>query len=745
MSAGRRKKLLIIGGNRFVGAELVSRAVLEGHEVTVAALDPPNVRARNHVRFVRVDRNSKEELETALRNQTFDAVLDNIAFAPEHVELLIDVLRGRIGRYVLTSTVDIYPRGVCRVNSEHHEQLSPSDTADAPRGERYFRGKRACEKILRESAVSWAVIRPAIVFGRADPIPPAPRSLRPAGSRWGRSLFFPCRVADGGPILLRRKDRRAFSLAGAQDVARALVLVAVHPDADGRAFNVAGDEIWTSERLVRALGAAAGKKNLIVRVDDEELEAAGLGDYDSPYGRLEWWSAVDNRALKSLGWGPTPAGVQFAKLMEAVPPPAKRPFYDRRSREIALARTILHRRAAGARRSVITVRPGDGKPVSAPQSAAERTCFSPEGSALWREGLVRTGGGAPLPHPDHFRSFLGSTVTSIGIGTHRGEPDDATDALYLEALLCAVRGGINLIDTAINYRWMRAERTVGKALAQLEVEGTGRESVCLCTKGGFVPQDRDDPRPLDRFIEEEFLAPGLIEPEEARRRHSIRPGFIARLLEMSLANLGVEHIDLYYLHNPERALEWMGEKIFYSTLRETFGMLEERVEQGRISAYGVATWQGLRARRTDKQYLSLARIHRAAREAGGPDHHFRAIQFPLNVANLQPLRRKNQEVEGRMMTLLEAAAALDLYTCTSASIQRGEAPSPAVRAALKRAAGNDLDPLQSALQFVRSVPGVGTSLVGMRRREYVEKALVVASHPVTARDSVEALIREISR
>ena len=83
-------KILIIGGNRFVGAEVVSRAVLDGHDVTVIALDPPNIRARSHVRFVKADRNKPDEMLAGIAGQEFDAVLDNIAFAPNNVEILLE-------------------------------------------------------------------------------------------------------------------------------------------------------------------------------------------------------------------------------------------------------------------------------------------------------------------------------------------------------------------------------------------------------------------------------------------------------------------------------------------------------------------------------------------------------------------------------------------------------------------------------------------------------------------------------
>src|SRR5258705_6694601 len=58
-------------------------------------------------------------------------------------------------------------------------------------------------------------------------------------------------------------------------------------------------------------------------------------------------------------------------------------------------------------------------------------------------------------------------LSSIGLGTYLGEPDDATDRAYVEAIVTALRSGINLLDTAINYRHQRSERNIGTALAQV--------------------------------------------------------------------------------------------------------------------------------------------------------------------------------------------------------------------------------------------------------------------------------------
>ena len=65
----------------------------------------------------------------------------------------------------------------------------------------------------------------------------------------------------------------------------------------------------------------------------------------------------------------------------------------------------------------------------------------------------------------HFRDVQGGLVlSSIGIGTYLGEPDHATDEAYKNAIIAAVQGGVNVVDSAINYRLQRSERSVGAAL-----------------------------------------------------------------------------------------------------------------------------------------------------------------------------------------------------------------------------------------------------------------------------------------
>jgi aryl-alcohol dehydrogenase-like predicted oxidoreductase len=69
--------------------------------------------------------------------------------------------------------------------------------------------------------------------------------------------------------------------------------------------------------------------------------------------------------------------------------------------------------------------------------------------------------------PGHFRQAQSLQFSSIGIGTYLGQPNDKTDGSYTATILAAAENGINLIDTAINYRFQRSERNIGAALKQL--------------------------------------------------------------------------------------------------------------------------------------------------------------------------------------------------------------------------------------------------------------------------------------
>ena len=334
----------------------------------------------------------------------------------------------------------------------------------------------------------------------------------------------------------------------------------------------------------------------------------------------------------------------------------------------------------------------------------------------------------------HFREAAdGLVISSIGIGTYLGEPDAATDKAYADAVVAAVEGGINLIDSAINYRLQRSERSVGAALKALGAKGFAREEIVLCTKAGFLTPDGAMPDDAEKYFSREFLKRGIFRPEDiAAGCHCMAPRYLADQLERSLANLGVECVDVFYLHNPETQMSEVPADEFRRRILEAFRFLESAVAAGKIGAYGLATWNAFREDPKAQGYLSLAAMEEIAREAGGNEHHFRFVQLPLNLAMPEALLRPNQVVTGKTMAMVQAARALGITLVTSAALLQGQLTQnlpPYIGAAL----GLKSHSLQ-ALQFARSVPGVTAALVGMSHVEHVRENLEVIGIEPAPRD-----------
>jgi aryl-alcohol dehydrogenase-like predicted oxidoreductase len=333
--------------------------------------------------------------------------------------------------------------------------------------------------------------------------------------------------------------------------------------------------------------------------------------------------------------------------------------------------------------------------------------------------------------PDFYRAAGGGLVaSSIGIGTYLGEPDDADDRRYEDALRAAITAGINLIDAAINYRCQRSERVIGRVLASMISSNTARrDEILVCTKGGYIPLDGTPPASREEYtamIEREYFARGIMRPDDVvGGGHCMAPGYIADQIGRSRANLGVETIDVYYLHNPEQQIPAIGRDAFVPRLVRAFEALEARVAAGEIAAYGCATWNGLRVPPDSRESLSLEELVAAARNVAGDAHHFQYVQLPVNLAMSEALRAPTQRVAGKERTALEAASELGLVVVASASLMQSalaRSLPAAVRDALPR---YDTD-AQRALAFVRGIPGVTTALVGMRGVKHVAENLAIA-------------------
>jgi aryl-alcohol dehydrogenase-like predicted oxidoreductase len=314
---------------------------------------------------------------------------------------------------------------------------------------------------------------------------------------------------------------------------------------------------------------------------------------------------------------------------------------------------------------------------------------SPEGTERYAEHRPE------MRDSGFYRSVFDLQVSSLGIGTYLGGDDEVSDRAYIDALIAAGEKGINFFDTAINYRHQRSERAIGAALKRL-----AREEIVVCTKAGFLT-----PGAIPDSLRPEDVIAGM---------HSMAPDFLEHQIECSRANLGVDTIDVFYLHNPETQLPHRTPAEFDATMRAAFARLEQLAGQGRIRWYGAATWNGFRT----KNALSLPHLVTLAMEEGGPGHHFRFVQLPFNVGMVDAFVARPDNV-------LAAARSLEIAVVASATLSQKRALG-AMPPALAEAMPGLTTDAQRAIQFTRSTPGIAVALVGMGKREHVVENLGIA-------------------
>ena len=310
-----------------------------------------------------------------------------------------------------------------------------------------------------------------------------------------------------------------------------------------------------------------------------------------------------------------------------------------------------------------------------------------------------------------------NSSTKFGLGTYRGSCDDYADASLDATISEALARGIRHFDTAINYRCQRAERVLGHALRRAFAAGATQRRECrVSSKAGFVPWDGVPPSNEAAHDWRTVIDAGLAVPEQLTSEgHCIAPTYLAWSFRQSLENLGLDYLDCLYIHNPEAQLAIASHETVYARLQAAFELLETFVTSGRLGAYGISTWAGLRVPCDHPEHLSLQRIVDAA-SAVTKQNHFRYVQAPLNLLMPEAATAQTQEcygIEGQRASLLSVAARLGISVVVSAPLHGG---------ALRQRA-------TAALDFVRSLPNIDCVLVGARRPSDVELPARLFSMP----------------
>ena len=330
----------------------------------------------------------------------------------------------------------------------------------------------------------------------------------------------------------------------------------------------------------------------------------------------------------------------------------------------------------------------------------------------------------------HFRNFDGLYLSSIGMGTYLGQLAVEDDNDIENAVYDSIKSGaINVIDTAINYRAMKSEKNIGKALLRLINDGIiSRDEVFICTKNGYITNDGEYPGvDVMEYMQKMFISTGVIKPNDISSGYNVlNPNYIARCIDKSLINMHLNCIDLMYIHNAfESWYEDINREEFMQMLSKVFEVYEKYRSSNKIKYYGMATWTCFRVHQNNREYLSLEETVKVAEKVGGKNHGFRFIQLPYNLVYSEAALLENQDVGSiKNLTILEAAERLNIGVFTSIPLFQ----SRLLDANIPDYAGLT-DQVEKLIQIIRSTPSIIAPLIGQKKPQHVQQNIKLADVP----------------
>lgn len=232
-------------------------------------------------------------------------------------------------------------------------------------------------------------------------------------------------------------------------------------------------------------------------------------------------------------------------------------------------------------------------------------------------------------------------MSQVGFGAYR---ISIRSEYHYQALKLALDKGCSVIDTSANYTDGESEQLIGKVLKE-----TGHKPL-LISKAGYIQGSN-----LVEVMEDKSLQIEMIDHSEDLK-HSIHPVFLQNQIEKSLKRLGVDCLDVYLLHNPEYYLKTQGSSKaeYYQRIKKAFLFLEDKVKEGKIKSYGISSNTFVNPR-DEHETTDLEKVYALLDDRG--DHHFKYIQFPMNLLEMGALERQYDGLH-----LIEKAQQLGLKT-----------------------------------------------------------------------------------
>lgn len=306
------KHILVIGGTRNIGHQLVLRLLDAGHDVTTLNRGIGQDNLPDSVHRLRADRTDHQQMRRALMARHFDVVVDMVMYKGEEAESIVDLLSGQVGHYIFLSSGQVY---LVREDIErpfreedYTGRLLPPPKENTYAYEEWFygMGKRNAEDTFaqawQQTQFPSTALRLPMVNSKRDP--------------FKRLYNYILRLKDGGPVLVPETPRFNLRHIYAPDVVRIVMQLIDQGPGPSQAYNISQDESVSIDEFLDLLGDILHVQPHIVRLKRSELVAAGLLPDCSPFSE-RWMSEMDNsRSKAELGISYTPLRDYLVELVD---------------------------------------------------------------------------------------------------------------------------------------------------------------------------------------------------------------------------------------------------------------------------------------------------------------------------------------------------------------------------------------------------------------------------------------------
>ena len=248
-------RVLFIGGTGIISTACTQLAAERGIDLTLLTRGQHAASLPAGVKTVAADIADAAAVERALAGQTFDAVVDWIAFEPKQIERDIELFRGRTRQYIFISSASAYQRPV------GHYLITESTPLANPFWD-YARNKIACEERLmrayREEGFPITIIRPSLTYSETQVTLPV--------NSWAKSYTVVDRMRRGKPVIVPGDGTSLWVITHNTDFAKGLVGLLGLEQAIGNAFHITSDEVMCWDQFYRVVAEAAGAEPRLVHM-----------------------------------------------------------------------------------------------------------------------------------------------------------------------------------------------------------------------------------------------------------------------------------------------------------------------------------------------------------------------------------------------------------------------------------------------------------------------------------------------